>query len=90
MTLAPTRRLPRIAKRPPGWTQHPAGLWSWTSPTGTVTISIYVDEDTGSVSAPCVSGVGRVALVLDELEEAIDAQRALLTYLAQRAHARAG
>lgn len=85
--LAPTRRVPRVIPEPTppkGWTDHGGGLWGWLSPEGAVTVSIHVFPD-GQTSPPAVVGTGSFRIAARGLRQAIQAQEALLDYVARRA-----
>lgn len=70
--LAVTRPVERPAtKRREGWTDHGGRLWSWTSPTGAVSMSVSLDAE-GNASPPSIIGVGRFHIVSQELERACE------------------
>ena len=84
--LPPTRRIARVLVEPtlpPGWTDLGDGTWSWLSSGQTVTCSIFVRPDC-TTSAPHVSGVGKMWLVVSEVKRAMTAVDALLDYIVDR------
>lgn len=68
---------------PDGWRDHGGGLWGWFSPEGAVTVSIHIYAD-GSTSPPAVIGAGSFRIAARGLRQALDAQAALLDYVARR------
>lgn len=87
MTLAITRRTPRIISEPTvpeRWTDHGGGLWGWVSAERAVTVSVHVFAD-GQVSPPAVIGTGSFRIAAAALRQACRAMEELLDYVARRA-----